>query len=69
MESRPRLLHDAGLPRPVPQHNVAGPRGRFIGRVDLAYPQWRIALEYEGDHHRGRATFRRDVHRYNRAQP
>jgi len=21
--------------------------------------------EYEGDHHRDRATFRRDVHRYN----
>ncbi|MFV2086591.1 endonuclease domain-containing protein [Micromonospora sp. LOL_021] len=59
------LLHDAGLPRPVPQHKVADPQGRFIGRVDLAYPQWRIALEYEGDHHRGRATFRRDVHRYN----
>ncbi|MDG4775216.1 DUF559 domain-containing protein [Solwaraspora sp. WMMD792] len=66
MESRLRLLlHDAGLPRPVPQHKVADPQGRFIGRVDLAYPQWRIALEYEGDHHRGRATFRRDVHRYN----
>jgi len=40
-------------------------RGRFIARVDLAYPQWRIAIEYEGDHHRERATFRRDVGRYN----
>ncbi|WFE23794.1 hypothetical protein O7621_11285 [Solwaraspora sp. WMMD937] len=51
------LLHDAGLPRPVPQHKVADPQGRFIGRVDLAYPQWRIAIEDGGDHHRGRATW------------
>ncbi|ROO51727.1 uncharacterized protein DUF559 [Micromonospora sp. Llam0] len=40
-------------------------QGRFIARVDLAYPQWRIAIEYEGDHHRERTTFRRDVGRYN----
>jgi very-short-patch-repair endonuclease len=40
-------------------------RGRLIGRVDLAYPQWRIAIEYEGDHHRGRSQLRRDVNRLN----
>ncbi|MFV2087127.1 endonuclease domain-containing protein [Micromonospora sp. LOL_021] len=82
MESRLRLLlHDAGLPRPTPQYEVRlpppgvtpptarpGSRGRFIARVDLAYPQWRIAIEYEGDHHRGRMTFRRDVTRYNALQ-
>ncbi|WP_326551966.1 DUF559 domain-containing protein [Micromonospora sp. NBC_01813] len=80
MESRLRLLlHDAGLPKPTPQYvvrvtppGVSGesgalgvPRGVVIGRVDLAYPQWRIAIEYEGDHHRERATFRKDVHRFN----
>ncbi|MFV2021507.1 DUF559 domain-containing protein [Micromonospora sp. LOL_023] len=72
MESRLRLLlHDAGLPRPTPQYKVhasaTGPTGgaKFIARVDLAYPQWRIAIEYEGDHHRDRATFRKDVHRFN----
>lgn len=66
MESRLRLLlHDAGLPRPTAQFKVHLPEGRFIARVDLAYPQWRIAIEYEGDHHRERATFRRDIGRYN----
>ncbi|WP_326555379.1 endonuclease domain-containing protein [Micromonospora sp. NBC_01813] len=70
MESRLRLLlHDAGLPKPTPQYEVRdaplGGKGRFIARVDLAYPQWRIAIEYEGDHHRERATFRKDVYRFN----
>ncbi|WJK42214.1 DUF559 domain-containing protein [Solwaraspora sp. WMMA2056] len=78
MESRLRLLpHDAGLPKPTPQYEVRTPApgstgsvgsasgGKFLARVDLAYPQWRIAIEYEGDHHRERATFRRDVHRFN----
>lgn len=73
METRLRLvLHDGGLPRPTVQHNVfaaydvsAGRRRCFVGRVDLAYPQWRVAIEYEGDHHREQAHFRRDVSRLN----
>jgi len=66
MESRLRLLIiDAGLPRPVAQHDVHNALGRLLGRVDLAYPRWRIAIEYEGDHHREQARFRRDVHRLN----
>jgi hypothetical protein len=59
------LLHDAGAPPPTPQYEVRGNDGRLIGRVDLAYPQWRIAIEYEGDHHRERAQFRRDIARVN----
>jgi hypothetical protein len=40
-------------------------QGRLIARVDLAYPQWLIAIEYEGDHHRERSAFQRDISRYN----
>ncbi|MFY1635837.1 DUF559 domain-containing protein [Solwaraspora sp. WMMB335] len=70
MESRLRLLlHDAGLPKPTPQYEIRSPASnggvRFVARVDLAYPQWKIAIEYEGDHHRARAVFRRDVTRFN----
>lgn len=66
METRLRLLlHDAGAPTPIPQYEVRDESGRFIARVDLAYPQWRIALEYEGDHHRERTQFRRDIARTN----
>jgi hypothetical protein len=64
METRLRLLlHDGGAPVPIPQYEVRDEDGRFLARVDLAYPQWRIALEYEGDHHRERAQFRRDIAR------
>ncbi|WP_433390039.1 DUF559 domain-containing protein [Micromonospora sp. KLBMP9576] len=70
METRVRLvLHDAGLPPLTAQHDVHGIRpqpGRvLLGRVDLAYPRWRIAIEYEGDHHRERSHFQRDVARLN----
>jgi hypothetical protein len=66
METRLRLLLiDAGAPLPTAQHDVHDERGRRIGRVDLAYPHWRIAIEYEGDHHREKAQFRRDVTRLN----
>jgi hypothetical protein len=48
METRLRLLLvDAGAPPLTPQHEVRDSRGTFVGRVDLAYPQWRIAIEYE----------------------
>ncbi|MDG4828731.1 DUF559 domain-containing protein [Solwaraspora sp. WMMD1047] len=66
METRLRLiLLDAGLPPLTAQHTVRTANGRHLGRIDLAYPDWRIAIEYEGDHHRERAHFRRDVARLN----
>ncbi|MFI7306213.1 DUF559 domain-containing protein [Micromonospora aurantiaca] len=65
METRMRLLLlDAGLGPLTAQHEVrAG--GRFVARVDLAWPALRLAVEYDGDHHRERAHFRRDVARLN----
>jgi hypothetical protein len=58
----------AGLPRPEAQVEVYAADGTFLGRVDLAYRERRVALEYEGDHHRDVATFRRDIRRYNAMQ-
>lgn len=47
-ESRLRLaLVLAGLV-PVPQHVVRDAQGRFVARVDLAFPAWRLAVEYDG---------------------
>lgn len=49
-ESRVRVaLAVAGL-APVPQHEVWSD-GRFLGRVDLAFPAARLAIEHEGAHH------------------
>ena len=42
-----RLLRDAGLPAAVFQHEVCN-GGRFVARVDFAYPDVRLALEVDG---------------------
>lgn len=47
MESRVlRILRSAGLPDPVPQYEITH-EGRFVARVDFAYPDDRIAVEYD----------------------
>jgi len=69
METRTRLLIiAAGLPVPVVQHQVFDASGCFVARLDLAYPEWKIGIEYDGEHHRERDVFRRDADRLNRLQ-
>jgi very-short-patch-repair endonuclease len=65
-ESRTRVrLVLAGFPRPVPQYDVwLG--GTFAGRVDLAWPDAKVALEYDGVHHAEYGQFTRDRARLNR---
>ncbi|WP_167880464.1 DUF559 domain-containing protein [Nocardioides guangzhouensis] len=42
---------DAGLPAPTPQCSIRV-NGVEKFRLDLAYPQWKVAIEYDGaDHH------------------
>jgi hypothetical protein len=66
MESRIRLvLVDGGLPVPVTQFEIFDSDGLFVARVDLVYPGLRVAVEYEGDHHRGRGVFAHDLRRMN----
>jgi very-short-patch-repair endonuclease len=67
MESRLRLgLVLGGLPEPEIQFEVLDPAGHFVARLDLAYRERRVGVEYDGDHHRDQVTFRRDVVRLNR---
>ncbi|WP_146240668.1 hypothetical protein [Curtobacterium sp. MCPF17_011] len=63
-ETRMRLLLTrAGLPEPVLNHDVVVD-GRWVACVDLAYPDARVAIEYESDLHRtDPATFRKDLTR------
>lgn len=50
METRTRLvLVLAGLPEPMLQHEVGDQHHRF--RLDLAYPELKIAIEYDGRQH------------------
>lgn len=65
-ETRLRLVVvRAGLPPPVPQFRVFDDEG-FVARVDLAYPELRIALEYDGLWHAERRAFLDDRRRLNR---
>ena len=64
METRLRIvLVGGGLPRPVSQFPVRTAGGILVARVDLAYPQARLALEYDGSHHFDGEFSRRDRHR------
>jgi hypothetical protein len=53
METRLRLLLVlAGLPEPVVNLAIRDElSGRLRYRIDLAYPQWKIAIEYDGRQH------------------
>ncbi len=65
MESRLRLvLVEHGLPAPVVQYPLLDRDGCFLARFDLAYPQARLAIEYDGaEFHRDRrgADNHRDI--------
>lgn len=64
-ESRLRVrLVRAGLPRPVTQH-VIERHGRFVARVDLAWPDAKVAVEYDGLWHHDVDQFHRDRRRLN----
>lgn len=55
-----QCLRRNGWPEPVPQYEIRQ-GGAFVARVDAAYPEWRIAIEYQSDeHHSGRRASDRD---------
>jgi very-short-patch-repair endonuclease len=61
-----RLLVDHGLPEPVRQHEIRSVKGWFIARVDLAYPELKIAIELDGRaFHSDAEAFERDRERQN----
>ncbi|SHG84188.1 hypothetical protein [Geodermatophilus nigrescens] len=65
-ESRLRvLLALAGL-TPVPQYTVRDAEGGFVARVDLAFPDQRLAVEYDGAWHGAPQQLARDRRRLNR---
>ena len=67
METRTRLiLIDGGLPRPVAQYSVVDERGHSLGRLDLAYREKKVGIEYEGARHRDTSVFQHDLRRLNR---
>jgi hypothetical protein len=64
-ETRVRLLiARSTLPAPIAQYTVRHD-GRFVARVDFAWPDRRIALEYDGLWHAEDGQFARDRQRLN----
>jgi hypothetical protein len=64
-ETRLRLMIGrSGLPQPVAQFTVRH-EGRFVARVDFAWPEHRLALEYDGLWHAESGQFAKDRQRLN----
>lgn len=55
------VLRSAGIPEPSLNHRIVHAGRRFY--VDLAWPEVRFGLEYDGDHHRGPGQFLDDISR------
>jgi very-short-patch-repair endonuclease len=62
-----QVLRRNGLPEPVLQYEVFDSSGRFVARVDAAYPDWRILVEYDSkQEHSDEWALARDASRRNR---
>jgi hypothetical protein len=58
------LMIRAGFPRPQTQIPVYDEYGQLVAVLDMGWEQLRLAVEYEGDHHRtDRHTFNKDITR------
>ncbi|MFD5225172.1 hypothetical protein ACFWHT_06050 [Microbacterium sp. NPDC058342] len=65
-ETRLRLLLTrAGLPEPELNMNLFDADGAFVARLDLAYPRFRVAPEYDGRGHAEADQFARDADRWD----
>jgi hypothetical protein len=69
-ESRIRYrIFKAGLPPPSVNIELFDSRGVFLAMPDLSYPQFTIAIDYEGDHHRtDKDQWEKDINRVPRLQ-
>lgn len=66
MESVVRWIFlTGGLPAPELQFVVRDGRGAFLARADFAWPAHRVMVEFDGDIHREREVFVKDLRRQN----
>ena len=64
MESRLRMLIVlAGLPEPVVNFVIRQENGDWEARFDLCYPELKLLIEFDGDHHLDAAQQARDLER------
>jgi hypothetical protein len=59
----------AGLPQPDVNLELFDSRGQFLAMPDLSFARYKVALDYEGDHHRtDPEQWEKDIHRVPRLQ-
>jgi hypothetical protein len=59
----------SGLPTPDVNVELFDERGRFLAMPDLSWSKYRVAIDYEGDHHRtDERQWDKDIHRVPRLQ-
>jgi hypothetical protein len=59
------LLIQAGYPRPQTQISVYDEYGALVAVLDMGWEDIKVAVEYEGDHHRtDRRQFNKDIARF-----
>lgn len=59
------LIVDAGMPEPEVQVSIHDPDTHVIlGRADLLHRDARVVEEYEGDGHREKGQWDRDIEKY-----
>ncbi len=61
-------LVGAGLPEPRLNWTLHSASGAFVARLDMAYPDERVAVEYDGRQHANLDQFRRDADRWRAIQ-
>ena len=67
METRCRVsLVLRGLPKPELQYPVRDELGNHVAWLDMAYPEVRAGVEFDGEHHQEAPVFRADLARHNR---
>lgn len=55
----------AGLPEPRLNWQLRTSAGSFVARLDMAYPRYRVAVEYDGRQHADHAQFTKDADRWS----
>jgi hypothetical protein len=62
-----QILRDHGCPEPTTQFDVLDRAGAFVARVDVAIPEWNIAIDYDSkQEHSDEFQIARDARRRNR---
>ena len=61
-----QILREQGLPEPIVQFEIRDERGALVARVDAAYPDARIAIEYDSkQEHSNEFQLAKDARRRN----